>query len=97
MNWLLSRTKGDFVIWGIVFTLSLFGVLAVYSSTGTLAYKRYSGNTELLLAKHMFFVAYGYRLYVPGTPCRLPLLLRYCTRVAYTVFPFVSLHALLWF
>ncbi|HLP32489.1 MAG TPA: putative peptidoglycan glycosyltransferase FtsW [Bacteroidia bacterium] len=59
MNWLLSRTKGDFVIWGIVFTLSLFGVLAVYSSTGTLAYKRYSGNTELLLAKHMFLLLMG--------------------------------------
>lgn len=59
MNWLLSRTKGDFVIWAIVMMLSLFGVLAVYSSTGTLAYKRYAGNTELLLAKHLFLLLMG--------------------------------------
>ncbi|MBX7203811.1 MAG: FtsW/RodA/SpoVE family cell cycle protein [Bacteroidia bacterium] len=59
MNWLLSRTKGDFVIWAIVMILSLFGVLAVYSSTGTLAYKRYAGNTELLLAKHLFLLLMG--------------------------------------
>jgi len=59
MNWFLSRTKGDFVIWAIVMILSLFGVLAVYSSTGTLAYKRYAGNTELLLAKHLFLLLMG--------------------------------------
>lgn len=59
MNWLLTKTKGDFVIWFIVGVLSFFGVLAVYSATGTLAYKRYAGNTEVLLFKHLFLLLLG--------------------------------------
>ena len=39
MNQLLSRTKGDKVIWGVVILLSFVSVLAVYSSTRSLAYR----------------------------------------------------------
>jgi cell division protein FtsW len=59
MNWLISRTKGDFVIWMVVFMLSLFGLLAVYSSTGTLAYRFQQGNTEYYLFKHLTLLALG--------------------------------------
>ncbi|MDQ3072661.1 MAG: FtsW/RodA/SpoVE family cell cycle protein [Bacteroidota bacterium] len=59
MNWLLSRTKGDFVIWLIVIVLSLFSLLAVYSSTGTMAYKYQQGNTEYYLLKHLLLMAFG--------------------------------------
>ncbi len=59
MNWLFSRTKGDLVIWVIVLILSVFSLLAVYSSTGTMAYKYQSGNTEYYLFKHLFLMAFG--------------------------------------
>lgn len=52
MQWVISKLHGDKIIWLIVFSLSLFSILAVYSSTGTLAYRYQSGNTEYYLAKH---------------------------------------------
>jgi cell division protein FtsW len=42
-----SRFKGDRWIWLVVIILSLLGILAVYSATGTLAYSKRGGNTEL--------------------------------------------------
>ena len=59
MTWLISRTKGDLVIWGIVLCLSLFSILAVYSSTETMAYKLKNGNTEYYLFKHVFLMIFG--------------------------------------
>jgi cell division protein FtsW len=59
LDWLISRTKGDLSIWIIVFLLSVFSLLAVYSSTGTMAYKYQSGNTEYYLFKHLFLMAFG--------------------------------------
>lgn len=53
------KLKGDIVIWRIVFVLSIFSVLAVYSSTGTLAYKYQSGNTEFYLFKHLSLLLFG--------------------------------------
>lgn len=40
-------------MWLIVLLLSGFGILAVYSSTGTLAYVKQEGNTEYYLFKHL--------------------------------------------
>ncbi len=51
--------KGDRVIWMVVVILSLASVLAVYSSTGTLAYKYQSGNTEYYLLKHFMILFIG--------------------------------------
>jgi cell division protein FtsW len=51
--------KGDKVIWGVVFTLSAFSLLAVYSSTGTLAYKYQEGNTAYYIIKHFVLLATG--------------------------------------
>ncbi|HIA35196.1 MAG TPA: cell division protein FtsW [Flavobacteriales bacterium] len=51
--------KGDRVIWMVVIILSLASVLAVYSSTGTLAYKYQSGNTEYYLLKHFMILFIG--------------------------------------
>jgi cell division protein FtsW len=45
--------KGDRYVWFIVLMLSVFGILAVYSSTGTLAYVKKGGNTEFYLTKHV--------------------------------------------
>lgn len=47
-----AELRGDKAIWGILVLLSLFSLLAVYSSTGMLAYKYYGGDTEVYLLKH---------------------------------------------
>ena len=51
--------KGDRVIWGVIFTLSIFSLLAVYSSTGTLAYKYQEGNTAYYIIKHFVLLVAG--------------------------------------
>jgi cell division protein FtsW len=51
--------KGDKVIWIVVVILCIFSLLAVYSSTGTLAYKKQQGNTEYYLFKHFMILAFG--------------------------------------
>ncbi len=56
---LSARTKGDKVIWATVVLLSLVSLLAVYSSTGLLAYKMYKGNTEIYLFKQFAFIIVG--------------------------------------
>ena len=56
---LLSKTRGDKVIWAIVVVLALVSMLAVYSSTGLLAYKYNRGNTEVYLFKQVVFTALG--------------------------------------
>jgi cell division protein FtsW len=55
-RWLASRLKGDHTIWAVVFLLSFFSILAVYSSTGTLAYRFHAGNTEYYLLKHTLLI-----------------------------------------
>ena len=54
-----SRTKGDKVIWAVVLMLAMISLLAVYSSTGLLAYKMYKGNTEIYLFKQFAFIIVG--------------------------------------
>ncbi len=51
--------KGDKVIWIVVVILCIFSLLAVYSSTGTLAYKKQQGNTEYYLFKHLMILIFG--------------------------------------
>ncbi len=58
-NNLISKTKGDKVIWALVILLTLVSLLAVYSATGSLAYKNYKGNTEIYLFKQVAFIVGG--------------------------------------
>ena len=44
--------KGDGVIWGVVIMLSLISLLAVYSSTGSLAYQSQDASTTNYVLKH---------------------------------------------
>ena len=60
MNTVLAKLfKGDAVIWGVIATLSIFSLLAVYSSTGTLAFKYQNGNTLYYLSRHGFLLFVG--------------------------------------
>lgn len=58
MNKVLSYTKGDRWIWLIVIVLSLLSLLAVYSATGTIAYKNDS-SAEAYLGKHVMMMILG--------------------------------------
>ena len=58
MNRILNNTSGDRWIWLIVILLSIISLLAVYSATGTLAYKRGVG-AESILMKHFGMIAAG--------------------------------------
>jgi cell division protein FtsW len=76
-NNLVSKTKGDRVIWGIVVILTLVSLLVVYSSTGSLAYK-YSKSTESYLFKQFAFIMLGV------------MLIYFAHRVNYTIYSRVA-------
>jgi len=74
MDGILQRTKGDKVIWTIVIFLSLVSLLAVYSATGSLAYREQGGHTEYYLFKQLSVLAMGL------------LIIYFAHRVNYTVY-----------
>jgi cell division protein FtsW len=59
-SWLSRNIKGDPVIWVVVILLSLFGMMAVYSSTINLAFAKQHGNTEYYLMKHVGILILGF-------------------------------------
>ena len=58
MRKLMEKTKGDQVIWGVVLLLSFISLLAVYSSTGSLAY-RMEKNSSYYLVKQVMVLGLG--------------------------------------
>lgn len=56
---LYAELRGDRVIWTILAVLSIFSILTVYSSTGTIAYKLSGGNTTGYLMKHLVILGFG--------------------------------------
>lgn len=54
-----AELRGDRAIWAVIAVLSIVSLLAVYSSTGTLAYRERGGNTEAFLFKHGLILAVG--------------------------------------
>ena len=61
MERLISKTKGDRWIWLIVILLSVWSLLAVYSATGPLAYKKGVGSEQFLI-KHLVMIVGGIAL-----------------------------------
>jgi cell division protein FtsW len=56
---LKKHFRGDSIIWALLVVLSLLSLLAVYSSTFTLAYQYRSGHVGYYLIKHIFFLLFG--------------------------------------
>ncbi len=54
-----AELKGDRVIWAIILLLAVFSLLAVYSSTGALAYRERGGDTIYYLFKHGVLLGAG--------------------------------------
>lgn len=74
---LLNRTKGDKVIWAIVFMLTMVSVLVVYSSIGSLAYKM-NKSTESYLFRQVGYIAIGV------------MIIYFAHRVNYTIYSRVA-------
>ena len=62
MNRFFSNIKGDKVIWMVFILLAVVSLLAVYSSSGSLAYKYQGGNTEYYLLKHLWILLFAFVL-----------------------------------
>lgn len=75
---LVSKTKGDKMIWAIVIILTLASLLLVYSSTGSLAY-RMSKSTESYLFKQFAFIILGL------------IIIYFAHRINYTIYSRVAL------
>src|SRR5437762_13679770 len=56
---LFQRTGGDRYIWLVVIFLSIISLLAVYSSTGSLAFKYQGGNMEYYFIRQASMIAFG--------------------------------------
>ncbi len=61
-NKIYASLGGDRAIWLIVALLSILSLLAVYSATGTLAYRKHGGDTEFYLIKHLMLLTGGWGL-----------------------------------
>ena len=55
-NRIYAELRGDKTIWMVLIMLSLFSILAVYSSTGHIAFRERGGNTEFYLFKHFIII-----------------------------------------
>lgn len=89
-----AELRGDRVVWAILVLLALCSLLAVYSSTGSLAYKERGGHTEAYLFKHGIILMGGlvityfahllhYMRYSRWAPVLLPMAI---ILLSYTVF-----------
>ncbi len=54
-----TNIQGDKVIWALVLVFALMSIVAVYSSSGSLAYRLQNGNTEYYLIKQSIFLTLG--------------------------------------
>ncbi|MCF8346074.1 MAG: FtsW/RodA/SpoVE family cell cycle protein, partial [Bacteroidales bacterium] len=55
----LKYIRGDRVIWTVIIILSVLSLLSVYSSTGSLAYKKVSGDTMYYLFRQFKYILLG--------------------------------------
>lgn len=56
---ILKYIRGDRVIWTVIIILSVVSLLSVYSSTGSLAYKKVSGDTFYYLFRQFKYILLG--------------------------------------
>jgi cell division protein FtsW len=59
INWERIKPKGDPFMWAIIALLSLWGSLAVYSSTSALAYVKHGASAEMFLFQQLAYLFIG--------------------------------------
>jgi len=72
MQKIWTNFKGDRTIWVMVGFLYIISILAVYSSTGSLAYRLQAGNAEYYLIKHAIIIGFGLALMYLAHKVRYP-------------------------
>jgi cell division protein FtsW len=55
-GWLTKTFKGDRTIWGLIALFMIFSLLAVYSSSASVAFMKYQGNTTYFLRSQFFML-----------------------------------------
>lgn len=60
ITWFLHKLKGDKILWILVFLLSIVSILAVYSSSSTLAFRMKGGDTESYVIRHTLLLILGF-------------------------------------
>jgi len=55
-GWLTRTFKGDRVIWALVAVFMIYSLLAVYSSSASVAFMKYGGNTTYFLRSQFFML-----------------------------------------
>ncbi len=89
MSSISKHIRGDRVIWMVIVLLSMISILAVYSSTGTLAYKVRGGNTGYYLIKQLIFLSIG--IFIIIATSAVPY--KYYSRMA-QIFLFIAIPVL---
>ncbi len=56
-GWLTKTFKGDRVIWALVVVFMIYSLLAVYSSSVSVAYLKHGGNTSFFLRSQLIILA----------------------------------------
>jgi len=95
LEFIKRNIKGDRVIWTILIILSFYSLLAVYSASGTLAYKYFGGNATHYLLRQgaLLFVGFLIIFFVHRIPYRYFSKL---SQFAYYLAVFLLLVTLLW-
>ena len=57
-----QNLKGDRTIWVVVALLAVFSMLAVYSATGSMAYRSSGASPQLMMIKHLMIIGMGLTL-----------------------------------
>ncbi|HOE03715.1 MAG TPA: putative peptidoglycan glycosyltransferase FtsW [Bacteroidales bacterium] len=78
LEFLRKNIKGDRVIWTILAILAGYSILAVYSASGTLAYKYFGGNAAHYLMRQLAMLFVGF------------LIIFFCHRIPYKYFSKLS-------
>jgi cell division protein FtsW len=58
-GWLVNTFKGDRSIWALVALFMVYSLLAVYSSSASVAFTRHGGNTSYFLRTQFIMLAFG--------------------------------------
>lgn len=95
LSYFKNRISGDGVIWAIIFILSVFSLLSVFSASGTLAYKYHGGNAVHYLIRQGVTLIIG--VLIIFVVHRIPY--RYFSKLAlwaYYIAVFLLLVTMLW-
>jgi cell division protein FtsW len=58
-GWVTRTFKGDKAIWALIAVFMIYSLLAVYSSSVSVAFMKYGGNTTYFFTTQLFMLLFG--------------------------------------